>query len=261
MKAIERRVALVVPPANPTVEPEIHALAPPGAAIHSARLPLLPGDLAARTAHYAQHYGAALAAFGSLPIDAGFIGMTGATYERLPAGDRTLCAELQRTAGYPVITASAAILAALEALGARSVCLVSPYPAWLTARSVAYWQGGGIAVAQVVSMSEEFRAYQMTADEVRAALTQVADRHDAVVLSGTGLITLPAILEVAPAMRAPLLSSNLCGAWWLARVLDLPAAPMLERAVPRLASRQLPPADPGAGAASSASSDPMSTNP
>ncbi|MBL8379005.1 MAG: hypothetical protein JNM79_14140 [Burkholderiales bacterium] len=236
MTPIVRRVALVVPPANPTVEPEIQALAPPGAAIHSARLPLLPGDLAARTAHYAEHYGAALAAFGSLPIDAGFIGMTGATYERLPAGDSALCEQLQRAAGYPVITASAAILAALKALGARSICLVSPYPAWLTARSVAYWQGGGMEVAQVVSMGEEFRAYQMTTDEVRAALAQVDDGHDAVVLSGTGLITLPAIVEIAPTMRAPLLSSNLCGAWWMARVLALPASKTLLGAVPGFAA-------------------------
>jgi maleate isomerase len=233
---IERRIALVVPPANPTVEPELHALAPPGCAMHSTRLPLLPGDLAARSAAYPAHYAAALRAFGGLRIDAALIGLTGATYPLGVTGDRALCAELAAGAGFPVVSASAAIHAALRALGANRICLVSPYPAWLTAQSVAYWESGALTVAQVVSMGEEFRAYEMTTAEVEASLARVRPGADAVLFTGTGLITLPAISAQAGRMAAPLLSSNLCGAWWLARVLGRPPAPLLAAAAPALAA-------------------------
>ena len=54
-----RRVGVVTPPANPAVEPEVHALMPDGVVMYATRLPVFPGDLRERNRQYSGAYPAA----------------------------------------------------------------------------------------------------------------------------------------------------------------------------------------------------------
>ena len=56
----------------------------------------------------------------------------------------------------------------------------------------------------------------MESDEVADTLAKVdSDACDAVKMTGTGMLTVPAILELRETIGATLLSSNLCAAWWI----------------------------------------------
>ena len=232
-----RRVGIITPPANPVVEPELHALLPDTLAMYSARLPVLPGDLQARNRAYGEHYVPAMRSFGTLKLEAFYIGMTGVSYRKGMAADRAWNDAMSREIGVPVATASMAIVSALAQLGIRRLCLVSPYPKWLTDESVAYWASAGLELAQVVSVADEMHPYDLDSQAVNAAMARVnAPADAAVLLTGTGLITLPTVLEWQSRFAVPVLSSNLCGAWFLSRALGVAASLALTAATPALAS-------------------------
>lgn len=236
--AAQPALGLVVPPANPTVEPELTRLVPQGARLYATRLPVMPDTtLEQRNRAYIAAYEPALKSFGTLKLDVATIALTGPSYRFGAEADDALSARLTASAGFPVETASGAIRHALRALGARRICLFSPYPAWLTEEAAGYWEGADFEVAQVVKVSETFRAYELTIAEVEEALAQVETTGiDAIVMSGTGMITLPAMLARPERSGPPLLSSNLCCAWWMMKVAGIAPSDVFARACPPLAA-------------------------
>ncbi|MGE0804675.1 MAG: hypothetical protein AB7L76_03910 [Burkholderiaceae bacterium] len=231
----QRRIGVLVPPANPTVELEYPVLCPAGAALHVMRLPIIAGDLSARNQGYLDSYETTLRGFGSLKLDAVAIALTGAQYRIGYAADQALCERLSQAAGARVETASVALHRAIEHLGIRRISLVSPYPDWLTALAVRYWTDSGITVDHVERFEDELVAYRVTTAEVAERLRGVQVHGDgAVILTGTGMQTIDAILQVGAGKGVPVLSSNLCSMWSLTRQLGATAPDWARAAFPSL---------------------------
>ena len=230
---------VLVPPSNPSVEPELARCLDGKATLYASRFAVMPGTtLEQRNRRYLELYRDGVKSFGELALRAIAIGLTGPSYRLMPEGDRALARELTEHAGIPVATASAAIDDALTALRARRICLVSPYPQWLTDESTAYWRATEREVVQVVKISDTFRAYELTHAEIGSALASVdTNAVDAIVMSGTGMLTLPAILDARERIATPILSSNLCCAWWLLATAGArEGSPAFCRAAPELAA-------------------------
>jgi maleate isomerase len=236
------RVGLLTPSANPAVEPELRALLPPEVALHATRLPAMPGTtLEQRNAVYLEAAERAIGDFGALPLDLLVLGLTGPSYALAPEEDAALAARLSAAAGRPFLLASRAIAEALAALGHPPLLLFSPYPGWLTDRAEAYWRAAGCDLRQVFKVSDSFRAYELTPEEVADGLLRLdPPAGAAVLLSGTGMPTLDAMAWLAGRVGGPLLSSNLCCAFAVLRRLGLAAPPAFRDVAPALAAALTP---------------------
>lgn len=231
------RVGVVVPPSNPVVEPEVDALVGDDVLIYSSRLPRFTGlTLEQRNHRYVPAYADALDGLYGLGLECALIAMTGPNYQFGIDGDRDLCADLTAQFGAPVRTASLAIHDALAAMGIDRIHLMSPYPDWLTEETVRYWSGAGfdvIAVEHLLGEGQAFRAYETRPDEVTAHLRALEPEPDAaVLLSGTGLVSIASIYRARDLGRIPILSSNLCGAWWILRQCGKPGSALYRGIAP-----------------------------
>jgi maleate isomerase len=198
------------PQANPTVEAEMAILMPPAVARVTARLTSAEADPANRLRAYLGNIEKFLTQFDRLKPDVFGFACTASSYL---ADDRDIVAAAEQRFGYPIVTATEAIAADLKRIAARRIALVSPYPPAITEAALRFWTKRGLAVTQIVPVatrSADTRSiYALTSRNARAALTRIVDLSvDAILLSGTGMPTLPLLADERTG--PPVLSSNFC---------------------------------------------------
>lgn len=209
-------LGLLVPQANTTSEPEVNALLGADLALLVGRLTSAAADMRDRLDHYLQRIDSYIDTFGDAPLDAlGFL-ITGSTYLLAHDDEDAFFAKVAAARGYPVVSAGQSIRRALKAMGAKRIGLVSPYPGWLTERSIDYWKRAGMNIVAVEAPSSPggfHDIYVMRGPAVLAAAQRLADKKpDVVLLTGAGMPTLGPMIALARAGLVPL-SSNFCMAW------------------------------------------------
>ena len=211
-------MGVLTPQANTTVEPEMQILLPPGFAYINARLTSPKKTIEDRLVDYYDSLEFSLKQFANAPIDALAIGCTGASYLVGREREQELVDRWTKSAGVPAITTGLAVVDALTALRAKKIGFVSCYPPSLTEASNQYWKSHGFEIGQVAgSFNEDSNfhpIYSLRADNASEALAQLSvDKHDAIILLGTGMPTLQTISNVIDRNGPPVLSCMLCLAW------------------------------------------------
>jgi maleate isomerase len=217
-------VGMLTPQANTTVEPEFNILWPRGVTMINARLLSDKPSMTDRLVDYFDNYGASLKQFANAPVGAVGAACTGASYLAGREREAAVVKEIS-SPGAPFISAALAVVDALNALGARRIGLVSPYPDDLNRASIAYWQSHGFQVADIANAFNSGSAfhpiYSLGGSAASAAVRTLEDKPlDGIVMLGTGMPTLSPIAETIGWRGAPVMSCNLCLAWRLVEALE-----------------------------------------
>lgn len=224
MTQSHKRLGFLIPPGNPTVEPELYTMVPRSASVHFARLHAhgetgVMTGLDERTRSYLASVDSTAALLAMVKPDAVALAYTAGSYALGRAAEKKLSTRVSQLIGCPFITAFGSVIAALASLGARRVALGTPYGEQTTLQAKVALESHGIEVVSHGRLPDVRNIYLETAQRASELAQSVDDSAaDVVFLSGVGLPTIAVLEELEQTLGKPVISAVSALMWNSLRV-------------------------------------------
>jgi len=216
------RIGVLLPSVNQAAEPQLRAMLPADIAIAVTRLKLVDSSEASLLG-MARDVEPAAELLADAGVDIVVFHCTAvSTYST--ELEASILARIQSATGLPCVATSQALVAALQALSARRVVLLSPYTAAVNDREAAYFAEHGFEILGNAGLDCR------TGREMMAIAPQAwhafATGHahagaDAYVLSCTTVRTAETIEALEHSLGRPVVTSNTAVAWYCMRKLGV----------------------------------------
>ncbi|WP_237214865.1 maleate cis-trans isomerase family protein [Falsiroseomonas oryziterrae] len=219
-----RRVGLLVPSSNTSIEREYPIWMPRSLSFHFARLTMTRLDDDGMREQLADMRHAA-ESVRDARVDAVMLCQTAASYWMGAEWDAAIRQDLADWAGAPALTAAGTVLDALGALGATRVGFAAPFPPEVGAAGLRYLARNGVEV--VASAFGGERDNFSIARMPPSAIVELACRADhaqaeALLLLGGNMPCLAILDEIEARLGKPVVTTNAAGMWALLALLGLP---------------------------------------
>ncbi len=221
------RIGVLLPPGNPTVEPELSAMVPAGVTLHFGRLETPPSvgkagehaGMEERIRAYREGLAGPTSALSQVRPAVVLLAHTASSYALGYGNEQPLVDRIASLAGAPALLAAQAVLAALRHLGVKRLALGTPYPESISRQGKAYWEAAGFAIAGYHRLEDVTDIYAENEERAYLLARQAdAPEADAVLLSGTGLPTVAVLETLERDLGKPVVSSNQASLWQALRV-------------------------------------------
>ena len=213
------RIGFLVPPGNPTAEPEMMRLAPPGVTVHFTRM-VAHGAAGShegqeeRNRTQLAHLDENVALLAMVKPAVIVMAHTASSYTLGQKAEAALVARMEKSTGIPFLTAFGSVLKALAKLGVKRVALGAPYAYDSMLKSKAYLELHGLEVQGCGVLENVVNIYDETPERAYE-LGKKVDTADAqaVFLTGVGMPTLDMLQRLERELGKPVISSASAMMW------------------------------------------------
>jgi maleate cis-trans isomerase len=221
------RLGFLIPPGNPTVEPEMVALAPVGVSVHFSRMVAhgetgSPDGQEERNRTQIAHLGETAALLALMKPSVIMLAHTATSYTLGREAEADLMRRLREQCGVPVETAFAGVVAALKHLGVSRIALGTPYGEETTLKGKALLEQHGFEVVSFGRLENVRNIYDETPERAyRLGRTVDRPQAQAVFLSGTGMPTIATLDALERDLGKPAISTASAMMWQALRLVGV----------------------------------------
>lgn len=223
------RLGFLVPPGNPTLEPEMMALVPKGVSLHFSRLAAsgVTGSLSGQEERNREQIAGIDGTISLLSLvrpNVIVLAHTSTSYTLGISGEAELTRTIEAKYKTPFITAFGSVLAAFAHLGVTRVALATPYSAETTLQGKVLLEQHGLQVVNHGNLAGVTNIYDETPERAYSIGRQV-DRPEAqaVFISGVGMPTIAMIDALESDLGKPVVSASSAMMWNALRVTGVRA--------------------------------------
>jgi maleate isomerase len=235
-----RRIGVLIPPGNIAMERELPIHAPEGVVVHFNRMSR-PGSGITRESLLAMMDSVDRSAYDLAQAQPEVIlyGCTSGSFLSGPGREDELATRITKGTGIAAYTTSTAVIRALEAVGAKHVFMLTPYPDDVNEHEIGFLRFRSISViasdAFRCPTSEAIRkiSSEMVVERLLAHRDAIADT-DAVFISCTNLLALDQIERLERELGKPVVTSNQASLWIALSHLQVPTDRMAAGSLFRL---------------------------
>jgi len=213
------RLGFLVPPGNPTVEPEMIAMAPAGVSLHFSRMVAhgTPGTLDGqeeRNRTQVEHIGESAGLLAMVRPNVIMLAHAATSHTLGRRAEAELVQRLQEQCGTTVATAFGSVVAALKALGVRRLALGTPYNEATTLKGRALLEEHGFEVVNHRRLENVANIYDETPERAyRLGRDVGTPAAEAVYLSGLGMPTVAIVETLEKDLAKPVISAASAMMW------------------------------------------------
>jgi len=217
-----KRMGVLLPSSNTTMEPELYRMAPVGVTIHVARM-MLRRVTAEDLERMAEDAAEASLMLGTAGVHVLVYGCTSGSLIKGREWEAELVAGLSRAIGIPVISTGGAVVEALKALNIGRVGLATPYVDEINRLEKTFLEEHGIDVTATrgLGITDNRRISVVDSDSIRELARDVSDDADGVFISCTNLPAVELIEDLEIELRLPVVTSNQASLWSALRKLGM----------------------------------------
>ena len=219
------RLGFLVPPGNPTTEPEVFRLAPAGVTVHFHRMYLAGGEPGShqgqeeRNLQQAAHMEESARLLAMVKPAVMVMAHTATSYTLGREGEAAMVAKIERATGIPFITAFGSVVGALRHMQVTRVALATPYAREWTLRGKSHLEAHGFEVASWGHLDDVSNIYDETPERAYALARRVdVPRAQAIFLSGVGMPTIDVLARLERDLGKPAISSCSAMVWNALRI-------------------------------------------